>query len=309
MPEADVPHAPAEYHVALVALLLGLALLGIKLLAYLLTGSSAIFSDTVESVANVVAGGFALFSVSLAARPADADHPYGHGKVEFLSAGFEGGLVLAAAIVMTVQAIYALFFHPNTVDHLAIGTACMVLAILINGSLAIVLIRRGKKGGSLTLVADGKHLLTDAVTSMVALVALGIIYFFHWPAADPLLALLIAVYVAHVGVSLLKDSASGLMDKQDLADEVILKKVLDSHVGQNGKEPHICSYHKLKHRHSGRFHWVDFHIMLPTDFNVRTAHDIASSIEYEIEQALVPGNATAHVEPCKDPGCQCRCAR
>ncbi|HWB53633.1 MAG TPA: cation transporter dimerization domain-containing protein, partial [Tepidisphaeraceae bacterium] len=102
-------------------------------------------------------------------------------------------------------------------------------------------------------------------------------------------------------------SAQGLMDQQDLADEAMLQKILDTHVGPAGRDPKICSYHKLRHRHSGRYHWVDFHIMLPADWSVRQGHDAASAIEFEIENALGEGNATAHIEPCIDPNCaQCK---
>jgi cation diffusion facilitator family transporter len=303
MSEESHQYAAVEYRTALIALLIGIALLAMKFIAYFLTGSAAIFSDALESIANVAAGAFALYSVYLAARPADEEHPYGHGKIEFLSAGFEGGMVLAAAVVMSLKAIDALFFHPVHIERLELGAIFMGIAMLVNGILGWELIHRGRLTNSLTLVADGKHLLTDAATSVVALLALGVVHWTGKPAADPIMALFIAIFVARVGVSLLVDSVHGLMDYQDVGDEAVLNKILDAHLWPNGKEPHICSYHKVRHRHSGRYHWVDFHIMLPADWNIRQGHDVASAIEYEIEQALGEGKATAHIEPCADAKC------
>jgi cation diffusion facilitator family transporter len=295
-------HSNLEYRTALMALLIGTALLVVKFIAYFLTGSAAIFSDALESIANVAAGAFALYSVYLAGLPADEGHPYGHGKIEFFSAGFEGGLVLAAAGVMAVKAIYSLIY-PTPIERLGTGAAFMALAMIVNGLLGWMLIHRGNISKSITLVADGKHLLTDAMTSVAALVALAIVYWTHRVAADPILALLIAIFIARVGYSLLVDSVHGLMDYQDVGDESTIKNILDSHKGKDGKSPRICSYHKLRHRHSGRYHWVDFHIVLPAWWDIRAGHDVASAIEYEIEQAIGEGNATAHIEPCVDGNC------
>src|SRR5213075_30578 len=124
------------------------------------------------------------------------------------------------------------------------------------------------------------------------------------PIADPIAALLIAVYISMLSIGLLRRSAAGLMDEQDLQDDSKIRQILDSHLGPLGKEPRICSYHKLRHRHSGRYHWVDFHIMVPGNLDIDRGHAIASAIEYEIERALGEGNATAHIEPCKDEPCE-----
>ena len=121
---------------------------------------------------------------------------------------------------------------------------------------------------------------------------------------DPVVALMVAIYIAGIGIALMRHSAGGLMDRQDKSDNELLQRILDAHVGTSGREPHICSYHKLRHRHSGRYHWVDFHIMVPPDWDIRRGHEVASAIEYEIEQALGEGNATAHIEPCKHTGCE-----
>ena len=292
----------SERRAAVVSLTVGVVLLAIKFTAYFLTGSAAIFSDALESIVNVLASGFAVYSIILAHAPADEKHPYGHGKIEFLAAGFEGGMILLAAVVILVQAIAELY-RGETPGQLNFGLVLIVIAMIVNGAAGFYLIASGKRHGSITLEADGKHLLADAITSAAVLVALAIVKIWNWPIADPIAALCIAVYISMLSIGLLRRSAAGLMDQQDLADDAKIRQILDSHLATGGKEPRICSYHKLRHRHSGRYHWIDFHIMVPGTLNIDQGHHIASSIEYEIEQALGEGNATAHVEPCADAEC------
>ncbi len=296
-----------EIRAALLSIVVGVLLLIVKFTAYALTGSTAIFSDALESVVNVLASGFALYAVQLAHQPADAKHPYGHGKVEFMSAGFEGGLVLVAAIVIIARAGEVLLLGKLELEQLGLGIWLMAGAMLANGATGLYLIRVGRRHGSLALEADGKHLLSDALTSVAAIMALLFIKLTGWAYADPIVALLIAAYIGHMSVGLLRRSFAGLMDEQDLEDARLLKELLEAHIGAAGRMPRICSYHKLRHRHAGRYHWVDFHIMVPGGLSIEQGHAIASTIEYEIEKALGPGNATAHVEPCEDASCElCR---
>lgn len=297
-------HTPApEAVAALASALVGIALLVIKFVAYYLTGSAAIFSDAMESIVNVLASGFAVYALAYAHRPPDREHPYGHGKVEFMSAGFEGGMIFVAALVIFYHAIEAIL-KPPTLEKMGLGLVFMLVAMLVNGGMGLFLIRSGRKHNSLTLTADGKHLFADAITSATAIAALIIIQINpRWHIVDPLFAMLIAIYITFTGLGLMRTGAAGLMDEQDLQDQDILTQILDSHLAPLGKEPHICSYHKLRHRHSGRYHWVDFHIVVPPALTIDQGHAIASAIEYEIEQTLGEGNATAHVEPCVDPEC------
>jgi cation diffusion facilitator family transporter len=299
----DTATYAVERRAALISLATSTLLLAIKFSAYFLTDSAAVFSDALESIVNVFASGFALYAIILAHAPADREHPYGHGKVEFLSAGFEGGMILAAALVILVRTMEAIRRGPQ-VEKIDAGLALVAGAMLVNGLVGLFLIRSGKRHGSIALEADGKHLLSDAVTSAVVLVALAVYWITGWKWIDPIAALIVAAYIGWLGVGLLGASAAGLMDKQDAADDELIAGILDSHVGPSGKEPRICSYHKLRHRHSGRYHWVDFHIMVPAGWDVARGHEVASAIEYEIEQALGEGNATAHVEPCLDPSCR-----
>lgn len=297
-------HVPrAEARAAALSLLLACALVAAKFTAYFLTGSAAIFSDACETVVNVAAAGFAIYSLSVAHLPADQDHPYGHGKIEFFAGGFEGGMIILASLFSIGKAILVLLYGGLKVENLAAGILVISGALIFNAFTGLYLIRVGRRTGSITLQADGRHLLSDAVTSVVALTALTLVRLTHKQWIDPIAAIVVAIYIAGIGVALMRYSAGGLMDRQDRADGILLQEILDSHVGTSGREPHICSYHKLRHRHSGRYHWVDFHIMVPPDWDVRRGHEVASRIEYEIEQALGEGNATAHVEPCKTEDC------
>ncbi len=302
MTQSTPESARAERSAASLALIVGVLLLLIKFGAYLLTGSAAILSDALESIVNVLAGGFALYAVILAHLPADREHPYGHGKVEFLSAGFEGGMIILAAVMIVGGAIQKLF-RGGGVQKIDSGLLLIALAMLINGSVGFFLIRKGKSSGSITLEADGKHLLSDAVTSVVVLCALGLVRLTGLQWIDPLAAIVVALYIGWMALGLLRRSAAGLMDEQDREDDAKIRNILDAHLAPSGKPPMICSYHKLRHRHSGRYHWVDFHIMVPAAMDVETGHKVASSIEYEIEQSIGEGNATAHVEPCHASNC------
>ncbi|MBA3273907.1 MAG: cation transporter, partial [Chthoniobacterales bacterium] len=305
----QLAHVPrAEAIAVTMSVVVSIVLLVIKFVAYYFTGSAAIFSDALESIVNVIASIVAAYSLFLAHQPADESHPYGHGKAEFLSAGFEGGMILLAAMVIAFHAVEQILRGPS-VEELDIGMILIFFAGAINGIVGLIVIRTGKSRSSATLAADGKHLLTDAITSAGVLVALLIVRFTGAAWVDPLAALLVAAYIIVMGIGLLRESTAGLMDAQDQADERLLRDILDGHVGAKtaeGKlprEPRICGYHKVRHRHSGRYHWVDFHIKVPAWWDVNRGHQVASAIEHEIEQSLVEGDATAHVEPCADATC------
>jgi cation diffusion facilitator family transporter len=298
-------HVPRiEARAALTSFSAAILLLLLKFIAYFLTNSSAIFSDALESIANVAAAGFALYALHMAHRPADSDHPYGHGKIEFLSAGFEGSMILTAALVAVLQACDAILHRADIhSEYIGLGLGILAVALLVNASVGFTLARVGRHVGSAALKADGQHLMSDAITSVAAIAGLIVIRLTGWKYADPFAGLLVAAYIGHTGLTLMRGAVSGLMDEQDASDDKLLKSILDAHLGPNGVEPHVCSYHKLRHRHSGRYHWVDFHLMVPPRWDVQRGHDVASDIEDEIEKALGIGNATAHIEPCDASGC------
>lgn len=292
----------SELRPAMLSLAVGALLMGGKFVAYYITRSSAIFSDAMENVVNVLSSGFAVYAILLAHRPADLDHPYGHGKVEFLSAGFEGGMMLLASLVIIGQAIGTLLSGQTPTD-LTLGFAVAATSMILCTATAMVLRRRGIASGSIALQADGVHLLGDALTSGMVIVGLLIFRQTHFAWADPLAALAISFFIIRQAAVLMRRSAAGLMDEQDRDDAELLKRILDAHIGPRGKPPWICSYHELRHRHSGRYHWVDFHIQVPAWWDVQRGHHVASEIEGEIERALGNGDATAHVEPCVRDGC------
>ena len=216
----------------------------------------------------MLAAGFALYSIILAHAPADESHPYGHGKIEFLAAGFEGGMIVLAAVVIAVQAIIELYRRTKP-EQINAGLLLIVVAMVVNGAAGLYLVTSGKRLGSIILEADGKHLLADAITSAAVLVALAIVKFCQLSDGRPMAALCIAVYITLLSIGLFRRSAAGLMDEQDLHDDATIRQILDSHLGPAGKDPRICSYHKLRHRHSGRYHWVDFHIIVPAHLEHR----------------------------------------
>lgn len=293
-----------EGRAAGISLVVGVALLVIKFVAYFLTDSAAIFSDALESITNVLGSSVALFALGVAHRPPDREHPYGYGKVEFLSAMFEGSMVLLAAVFILLRTVDVMV-HGELVreEQLVLGLWLTAVALVANGAVGLHLIRTGRKKGSMTLEADGKHLISDALTSVAVLVGLALVKLTGWSYFDPITAILIGLSIGYMAHGLLRRAAAGLMDQQDPEDMRALAAILDAHLGPEAVEPRICAYHKLRHRHSGRFHWVDFHIQVPADWTIQRAHAAAGVIEGEIERALEEGNATAHIEPCRGTNC------
>jgi cation diffusion facilitator family transporter len=296
----------AELRTVQLSLAVGLLLVTIKFLAYYLTKSAAIFSDATENVVNVFSSAFALYAIRVAHRPADEEHPYGHGKIEFMSAGFEGGMILLAAVLIIVRAIEALALRQGPRD-LTLGLLVTTFSTFLCAVTGYLLKRLGKASGSITLEADGVHLISDAVTGVVVLLALLAVRWTHRYWIDAIAAIGVGVWIIIQGLGLIRRSAAGLMDEQDTHDKALLDRILTSHVGAGGKDPRICSYHKLRHRHSGRHCWVDFHIQVPAKWDVEQGHRVATAIEMEIERILINGSATAHVEPCVAAECEeCR---
>ena len=298
----------------LLAVGVGVVLMAVKFTAYWLTGSAAVFTDAAESIVNVAASGFAAYALVYAHRPPDPTHPYGHGKIEFLSALFEGGMISAASLVAVARAGEALWRGPQ-VERLDLGMLLVAVAGAANGAVGLALLRLGRRRGSLTLEADGRHLLTDAVTSGLLLAALVAVWRTGWAWLDPLAAFGLAGYLGWEGVGLVRRASRGLLDTLDPEDDATLSRILDAHVGPRAREPRVCGYHALRHRHVGRDHWVDFHLVVPHGWNVARGHEAATAIEIELQEALghsdpaTPGSAraTAHVEPCRDEQCP-RCA-
>ena len=300
-----VPHASPERRAALVALLVGIALMGAKFVAWRITGSSAVYSDAVESIVNVAASGFAVWAIAQSHRPADRTHPYGHGRFEFLSASFEGILIGAAGASIVWESAHRLLSGGVELRSIDTGLWIVGLAGAANAGVGTWLVSLGRRGGSAALIADGRHLQSDALTSLAAIGALLAVRLTGIGWIDPVVAILMACVLVALAVRTVRRALGELVDEQDAADYETVRGILDAHMeGTAGaRAPLIRGWHKLRTRHVGRHHWVDFHVQVDGGMDVRTAHEVASAIEAEIEEALgrgsEGGNATAHVEPAR----------
>lgn len=273
----------------------GLLMLVMKLYAYAITGSAAIFSDAAESVVHNVAVGFALYSLWYANRPADRSHPYGHEKISYFSAGFEGSLIVLAALYIIYEAIRK-WMTGLAIENLNAGIWFTVAACAINGGLGGFLVWRGRRAGSLIIEANGKHVLTDSWTSLGVVAGLLLARFTGWLPFDPICAILVATNILWSGFDLMRRSVGGLMDAADPAIERAVREVLDEEVRK-----YDVQFHELKHRRAGRSVWVELHLLFPDETALWLAHAQATEIEDAIEKRLGPGvQVTTHLEPAKD---------
>jgi cation diffusion facilitator family transporter len=275
------------------SLSIGLLMFVGKGLAYLWTGSAAILSDAAESVVHVVAVSFATYSLWLSQQPPDRKHLYGHEKIAFFSAGFEGAMIIFAAVFIIYEAIVK-WLAGLQIERIELGTLLISIATAVNGVLGWYLIRTGSREKSLVLVANGKHVLTDSLTSLGVIVALGLVWLTGWKELDPLLAIGIALHILWSGVSLVRESFRGLMDEGDLEIDRLLRRVLDDWVASSGGQ-----YHDLRHRSGGNVIWVEVHLLLPGNQTLECAHAAATTLEQEIERELSgrPIVVTTHLEP------------
>ena len=276
-----------------VALVVPLGLLGVKYWAYRLTGSTAILSDALESIVNVVAAIFALGGLVFAGRPADRNHPYGHGKVEFLSAAFEGGLIAFAAGVILYEVAQIAMLGP-VVRNIDSGLAVTVGAGIVNLALGGFLLRTGRRYSSLALVADGKHVLSDAWTSFGIAVGLLLVRVTGVPWLDPLAAALVALNLLWTGWRLVRHAAGGLLDEEDPA---LLDRILEAlvrHVGQG-----VIRVHHLRAIRAGRFHHVDADVVVPEFWAVDRAHEMVEDLARQvIAEVGIEGELIIHTDPC-----------
>lgn len=270
-------------------------MLAIKVGAWWMTRSSAILGDATESVVHVAAVGFVVYSLRLSQKPPDESHPYGHAKIAFFSAGFEGGLITIAGlfILWSAAAQWIAGAAPHALEG---GMALVALSLAINGALGWWLVRTGRRHGSVILEANGKHVLTDAWTSVGVLAGLGLASATGWMGFDSACAILVGLNILWSGSRLMWRSANGLMDRADPAVQAALVARLDAAATAEG-----VSWHQLRHRHLGEGHWVDFHLVFPDDTPVRFAHEIATRFEDAVRREL--GDATvvtSHLEPAED---------
>ncbi|MGV8074467.1 MAG: cation diffusion facilitator family transporter [Syntrophobacteraceae bacterium] len=280
------------------SLVIGAALMGIKFYVYWITGSSAVLSDALESIINVVASAFAMWSIILASRPPDPSHPYGHGKVEYFSAGFEGALIVLAALGIFYKAGPEML-NPHELPELSIGLLILLGASVVNLLLGLGLVAAGKKTHSLVLVADGKHILTDVYTSAGVLLGLVLVKWTQWYWLDGATACLVALNILVVGSKLMRQSIAGLMDA---SDPELLEDI--SRFFRENRRNTWIDIHRLRAWRAGNMLYVDFHVILPRDFTLETAHEEVTAISKMLGEHL--GESTdvlIHAEPCIDPEC------
>lgn len=267
-------------------------LLGAKVVAAALTGSSAIYSDAAESVVHFLAVGFAVWALHWARKPADETHHFGHDKISFLSAGFEGAMISAAALLILYEAGRQFLFGVE-IQNLKLGLLITAGAAAVNLALGLSLIAVGKRSGSVLIRANGMHVLTDVWSSIAVLVALLLYRFTDWPWWDPVAAIIAALNILRVGFKLIRQSIGGLLDESHPDTEAGIRAVLEQESKLRG-----LAYHNLRHRHSGHTHWVEFHLVFDDETTVGAAHELATEIERAVNDHLHPdGRVISHLEP------------
>ena len=270
----------------------GILMLAIKWYAYSLTGSTAIFSDAAESVIHIIGVAFAVFSLWYSFQPADEEHTYGHHKISYFSAGFEGALIILAAIYIIYISINRLIFGIE-ISNLDKGTYFTFAASVINLILGLYLVWKGKKTNSIILVANGKHVLTDSWTSFGVVGGLLLTLVTGWLPFDPLVAIAAALNILWSGSKLVRQSIGGLMDEGSKKTADSIRKILEKETVNKGLE-----YHQLRFRESGNILWIEFHLLFPKGTLLENAHNIATELEKTIKNRLnMQANIISHLEP------------
>ncbi len=280
---------------ALVSVAAAIVTIALKGGAYLLTGSIGLLSDALESLVNLVAALVALVALSVAARPADDDHTYGHTKAEYFSSGFEGALILIAAVSIVIVAARRLLV-PVPIEDPGVGLAITALASLINFGVARVLLQAGRRYESITLEADAQHLMADVWTSMGVIVGVAAAAITGWSRLDAVVAIAVAVHVVGAGLKLLRRSMLGLLDTS-LPEEMLggITRILEARARDGVR------YHALRTRQAGARRFISFHILVPGDWTVQRGHDLLEEIEEQIRAAVPSSVVDTHLEPIEDP--------
>lgn len=268
--------------------------MGLKAYAYHVTGSVGLLSDAAESLVNLAAALVAWMVLSIAVRPADTVHPFGHGKIEYFASGFEGSLILVAAGGIA-WAAWERLQAPVTLQAIDLGLAVSVVAGLVNLMVGMILIRAGRRHGSITLEADGRHLLTDVWTTAAILLALLGVLYTGWWWLDPAIALLAAIQIVWSGLQLIRRSVDGLLDTVLPPEEQ--RRILDI---LDEYRRHGIDFHDLRTRQSGMDRFVNLHVLVPGGWTVRQGHDLVEDIEQSIAAALGNARVVTHLEPRDD---------
>ena len=267
----------------------------LKAAAYWLTGSVGLLSDALESFVNLAGAIMALSMLTVAARPADEDHLYGHSKAEYFSSGVEGTLILIAAVSIGFTAIQRLI-HPQPLEQIGLGITVSIAASLINLIVARILLAASKRDNSITLEANSQHLMTDVWTSVGVTIGVGAVVLTGWERLDPIVALIVAANIIWSGVHIVRKSVLGLMDTALPLNEVaMVQKVLDNHIQKD------VQYHALRTRQSGSRRFVSVHVLVPGKWTVQRGHELLERIEADIRQVLPSITVFTHLESLNDP--------
>jgi cation diffusion facilitator family transporter len=286
-------HSSGSKHLVIASASIGIALavMGIKYIAFLMTGSVALFSDALESIVNVLTAVAALIAIRISLQPPDRGHPFGHHKAEYFSAVLEGALIIVAALLIFREA-YLAFLSPRTLTDPAAGLLVNGLATAINAAWASVLISRGRAWGSPALEGDGHHLVSDVITSVGVLAGLVLATMTGWAILDPLIAGAVAVNILRIGYKLAVESMSALMDEAASPQiEARIKEVIRA----NGEG--ALQAHDIRTRTAGPQTFIEFHLVVPSEMTVEAAHEICDRLEDAIEAELANTDVVIHVEP------------
>jgi cation diffusion facilitator family transporter len=281
---------------AVLSITAALCTIGLKLGAYFLTGSVGLFSDAAESVVNLVAAVAALWALTLAVRPPDEEHAFGHNKAEYFSSGLESALIIIAAVWIGVTA-WGRLMDPQALENVGLGLSISVVAAALNGVVALVLLRAGRRLRSISLRADAQHLLTDVWTSAGVVLGVVMVQLTGWLVLDPLIGLVVAANIVWTGIRLLRDTAEGLLDRALPSEEQRLISSVLSRYEKRG-----IRFHALRTRAAGQRRFVSMHVLVPGRWTVKQGHDLSEKIEGELAETL-QGNTTffIHIEPSEDP--------
>ena len=283
---------------AYISLAIGILMFIGKMGAYLITGSAAIFSDAAESVVHILATSMALTSIIISSKPADESHLYGHGNIEYFSAGVEGALIFVAAIVIIYQAVIDLI-NPTVLKSLDVGLIIVGLAGLINLFLGFYMVRTGKKTDSLTLIADGKHILTDSITSIGVLIGIIMVMLTSYTVLDPIVAIIVALNILGTGYKLIRQSIGGLMLE---TDPELLKKI--SEKLSSFRKEYWIDIHELRYWKSGDGMFIDFHLILPCYFTIEQTHKQEKEITEMLNNEFTNAQIKIHFDYCRPELCK-----
>ena len=267
----------------------------LKTLAWRITGSVGLLSDAAESLVNLVAAIIALVALKVSIRPPDKNHPFGHSKAEYFSAGAEGMMIFIAAAVIMYTAVQR-FIHPRSIEDVGIGLLVSVLASVVNGLVAWVLLKNGRQRRSMTLIADGKHMLTDVWTSVGVPVGVGLVWLTGWQRLDPIVAFAVGVNILVTGAKLVGQSGTALLDVSlPKEDNEAIRDFLDAHSNDHVK------FHAVRTREAGYRRFLEFHMLVPGSWTVKQGHDAMEDLIDEILDEWPEMRVSGHLEPIEDP--------